>query len=854
MANHRKLWDAKPRGLKRKSCQPSRQISPIKILLKGVLIMAKTKQTRRMIAMALAAAVAMSSVPVVAFAEDGGTVDSVTTTTGPDTTDNGDGTSTTVSTETTTTGDAMTSNDGQPGQPVANGSTETTTTTTLTDSEGNVLNVEVTKEGSSVETTDEVDTEGKNQAPVEVPMVPNQTTTGTGITTETTTETVPNGDGTATETTTTTTTTEREVTVTTGDITTTEEQISDTGMNAVGPDNYDGKVNITAGNMVPQNLGCYDKYEVKNEETGEVLETRYYPNCARTQEEYDLLPDEIKAKYGFDENCAYGPMWVPLKEDGTFKDSSSWGYSSEKNGIWWDYIYDANAETSTSGQGIANNNWNNVDNLFVLFDKAGNRVFAYCMDAKIGTQFTVRYSVENLEEADYFKGTPEQQEEAKAHVRAVALNGYWGAEEGTGSLDNLVTGLSDALDKGFEFVFSYTEGGVTYAYDSRTEEGKAEIRDMLINNINEGDAVVATQGSFWTYGRQNNNWIGFNPYRGNSPNGMEGGGAELRMELIRAYLTSDYLMNKVAAEDAEKNTTIIDKDAFLAEDGLSITIGDRLETFEVEDKNGNKYDANDDENADNDGYNAEISFKMVVTPDPEKDDMIVTLVNSNGDTIAQARIAGKNKEGETYKTLTADENGKYTFKDLQLQENQDTTFNLNLEGVQYLEEGVYIYKATAGYNNNQTLVGVSSGEKAFDVTTTFNVKFDVDEDDHKVVSKSWRTVKMTPSEGEDPNPTPDPEDPNPTPDPEDPNHTPDPEDPGMTIEDEDVPLSNVPGEDEGMVLGAEDVADAEDEGMVLGAEDELIAATGDNNHAAAGFGGMLAALAGMFMLRKKREN
>ena len=55
-----------------------------------------------------------------------------------------------------------------------------------------------------------------------------------------------------------------------------------------------------------------------------------------------------------------------------------------------------------------------------------------------------------------------------------------------------------------------------------------------------------------------------------------------------------------------------------------------------------------------------------------------------------------------------------------------------------------------------------------------------------------------------------------------------------------------------MVLGAEDVA--EDDGMVAGAEDELIAATGDNNHAVVGFGGMLAALAGMFMLRKKREN
>ena len=53
-------------------------------------------------------------------------------------------------------------------------------------------------------------------------------------------------------------------------------------------------------------------------------------------------------------------------------------------------------------------------------------------------------------------------------------------------------------------------------------------------------------------------------------------------------------------------------------------------------------------------------------------------------------------------------------------------------------------------------------------------------------------------------------------------------------------------------MNAEDVA--EEDGMVLGAEDEgIIAGTGDSNHMAAGFGGMLAALAGMFMLRRKKK-
>ena len=58
---------------------------------------------------------------------------------------------------------------------------------------------------------------------------------------------------------------------------------------------------------------------------------------------------------------------------------------------------------------------------------------------------------------------------------------------------------------------------------------------------------------------------------------------------------------------------------------------------------------------------------------------------------------------------------------------------------------------------------------------------------------------------------------------------------------------------EELILGAEDEV-AEEEGVVLGAEDTLIPKTGDNNHMTFGFGGMLAALAGMFMLRKKKEN
>ena len=58
------------------------------------------------------------------------------------------------------------------------------------------------------------------------------------------------------------------------------------------------------------------------------------------------------------------------------------------------------------------------------------------------------------------------------------------------------------------------------------------------------------------------------------------------------------------------------------------------------------------------------------------------------------------------------------------------------------------------------------------------------------------------------------------------------EEPPVDIDEEEVPLAEAP-----MVAGAEDAA-----------------ATGDSNHMAAGFAGMLAALAGMVGLKRRKEN
>ncbi|MBR6542029.1 MAG: Cna B-type domain-containing protein [Anaerotignum sp.] len=78
--------------------------------------------------------------------------------------------------------------------------------------------------------------------------------------------------------------------------------------------------------------------------------------------------------------------------------------------------------------------------------------------------------------------------------------------------------------------------------------------------------------------------------------------------------------------------------------------------------------------------------------------------------------------------------------------------------------------------------------------------------------------------------------------------------PPVNIEDNDVPKTDKPDLEE--VLGDEDVVAKEEDGIILGAEDEKVEAaeTGDNKAIFFAGAGMMAALAGIFALRKKKED
>ncbi|MBQ3568425.1 MAG: Cys-Gln thioester bond-forming surface protein [Anaerotignum sp.] len=764
--------------------------------------MAKEKQTRRMIAMALAAAVAMSVVPVAAFAEeetDLGTPAATTTTT---TTVSSDGTKT----ETTTTTQPAEGSGTQDSPAVEKSqvvvtitpsgsdepsSTETTDTTDTswsettedsstsfeehqedkvtveTDEDGTVVTTtENTVEGEQTTITDVGENNDTTQPDVTVEMIPGETTVGYGETDPVITgpdqdTSDGNWDYTVTDTTT------REVTVTTGEITTEEVPVSDVDMESLGPD-------VGMGTATDPKDWKYDADYM-------------------TEYVYEWGDSAIKVVNVVYERDAQGNL--VLDENGKYKTVTP--------------------EKITSS---------NVA-LIALKDINGNRVFAYCVDEDTSTSTGKYYVVENLEDATYFK-----YDDAKDNLRAIALNGYWGEpdyaqnEDGTqattpstGSAAHAKASMLEAIEKG-ELNYSYN--GVEYS--STTEEGKAVLRAM-VESVTADDLMVATQAAIWSCA--NGHMDALHGIDGDAVKNIDGDTDE---EIAAKMAFYHYLLNLPGEEKQE--TTVIDQDSFLSEDGLSITIGEQADLDDGDTRNT-------DSDNDNDVYNADISFKMVVTPG-ENDDMIVTLVDSSGKTIREARIAGENKEGENYEKLTADEEGKYTFKDLQLQENSDTKFDLCLEGMQYLEQGVYIYKYhTGNYEDAQTLISVAEGTRDFEVHTTFNVQFDVDENDKTVVKRSWRSHKIKTNDnkgggggGNDPKPESEPETP-------------------VVIPEEDVPLAGV--EDPVEDIGEEDVPLAEDP-MVAG-EEEIVAATGDSNHMTAGFGGMLMALAGLFGLRKKEN-
>jgi len=180
-------------------------------------------------------------------------------------------------------------------------------------------------------------------------------------------------------------------------------------------------------------------------------------------------------------------------------------------------------------------------------------------------------------------------------------------------------------------------------------------------------------------------------------------------------------------------------------------------------------EAGSDPQTPQDVYQVDLTFAMVVEPSTENgDDLIVKLLDAQGNVIRQARLAGDGSgDGADMSELVKNEDRSYTFKDIPMAENSDLTFDLRLEGAQYLKKGVYVYSSpnTGADDTFQTLVGIAEGAQQIGVSAALTFSFSVDEEARYHAQTYW-SLEKEPTPTPTPNPTPEPEpDPVPTPEP-----------------------------------------------------------------------------------------
>lgn len=368
--------------------------------------------------------------------------------------------------------------------------------------------------------------------------------------------------------------------------------------------------------------------------------------------------------------------------------------------------------------------WDSIHS-FVMIDPATGKVTTtYCADHATPAVDGYSYNIENVEDATYYT------DDQAAMIRTVALNGYWGTESGIGSLAAVKDMMRNATDDAGNRIFT----------------------DAEVDSLTDGVAMTATQYAIWTFSQENNDTVYLNtqfvPKDANNEYDLSLIGQYKNGTSGPRYSWSDFLkdvpadkqasvdllfklynhmihMDSSEIEDKTTANTIINADNFV--DDLSVTVVKKAEN----------HANNADSNKDNDAYVADLSFALVVAPSTENgDDLTVKVLDANGAVVASGRIAGQAKEGET--VLTADANGNYTFSDIILTEGNQN-FNITLEGIQNLEEGVYLYTSEIREEvSSQTMVGLAEGERA--VSVSMNIEFDLNVEDEVVASEHvWRT-------------------------------------------------------------------------------------------------------------------
>lgn len=415
----------------------------------------------------------------------------------------------------------------------------------------------------------------------------------------------------------------------------------------------------------------------------------------------------------------------PETEDLTFSKKGDDEYAEPKHPApddTYNYYYAGTAGDSIYGgtvsyEGNKKDSTVDVIQFYLKNAETGQSQVAYCCDIDTYTKSGTWYTLENVEDATYYS-----EEDAKA-IKAIALNGYWGTAEGTGSLTQLRKSLGDYYDQ-------YVKDNPTSYLATRTN------KDDFIASITAGEAQTATQIAIWYYGKSSSKIKEITGYTSNhsytgdwqqDENGKWFRPTTADKPMASIDFIKSYLLQCKLTEEEDKETEVLKAGKFISSIGL--TVNDKVEN----------HVNNKDDDPTNDAYNVDITFALAVTV-TDNDDLVVKVIDKEGNVLKICRLAGDNTSSG-YDVITPDSNGKYVIKGLELVEGH-VDFNMVLQGAQYLEEGVYLYTAEGGYSTAQTFVSIAEGHNIIDLSTKVSMDFDVDDASFKA-TKEWNSKKST---------------------------------------------------------------------------------------------------------------
>ncbi|MBQ6833731.1 MAG: Cys-Gln thioester bond-forming surface protein [Lachnospiraceae bacterium] len=289
----------------------------------------------------------------------------------------------------------------------------------------------------------------------------------------------------------------------------------------------------------------------------------------------------------------------------------------------------------------------------------GNEIrYAYCVELGADLKSGVNYGSNTYERDNTTHDSSEPWEGATGTIkqlRSVALNGFWGTDSGLGSLQ----AVKDLMIR-----------------NGLKEEAE---------NLTAGMALTATQVAIWQFGSNDSSVFG--KVGATDEETIEfaikkfGTNIEIDDEKAETINKLRNLLVRLADNaNGEGQATVITKDNAFAEAGF--VVHDKVDV-----------EVSRDDNDDNDVYNTDILFKLGVSTSSINGDLIIKVLDNEGNAIKSYRLAGEDGEKSifdgVFSKIYPNADGVYKMEGIPLAEN--VKVSLALEGIQHLDDGVYVF-------------------------------------------------------------------------------------------------------------------------------------------------------------------